>query len=105
MGILDAACRRYGDTAANGVKVTEEMLNGAALWVEALEGYPARIESRIYAKSIHPTKCWGTPDARQWAPETKTSRIADYKFGFGFVDEFENWQCLTLTTTGAGRMN
>ena len=81
--------------AANGVEITDDMRDGAALWVEALEGYPARIESRIYAKSIHPTKCWGTPDARQWAPETKTSRIADYKFGFGFVDEFENWQCLT----------
>ena len=82
-------------SATNGVEITDDMRDGAALWVEALEGYPARIESRICAKSIHPTKCWGTPDARQWAPETKTSRIADYKFGFGFVDEFENWQCLT----------
>ena len=71
------------------------MLDGAALWVEALEGYPARIETPVQIKRIHPTKCWGTPDARQWAPETKTLRAADYKFGHGFVDEFENWQMLS----------
>jgi hypothetical protein len=84
-----------GGIAPNGVEITEDMIDGAALWVEALEGYPAKIETRISATTIHPTKCWGTPDARQWAPETKISRIAEYKFGFGFVDEFENWQCLT----------
>ena len=80
--------------ASNGVEITEEMLDGAALWLEALEGYPARIETPVQIKRIHPTKCWGTPDARQWAPETKTLRAADYKFGHGFVDEFENWQML-----------
>jgi Protein of unknown function (DUF2800) len=80
-----------------GLEITEEMHDGAALWVEALEGYPARIESRVQIRSVHPTKCWGTPDARQWAPETKTHRAADYKFGFGFVDEFENWQLLAYT--------
>ncbi len=84
-----------GTTYSNGVEITEEMIDGAALWAEALEGYPAKLESRVYAKSIHKTDCWGTPDGRQWAPETKTSRIAEYKFGHGFVDEFENWQCLT----------
>ncbi len=77
--------------------VTEEMLDGAATWVEALEGYPAHIEKRVEITSIHPTKCWGTPDARQWNLETKTHRAADYKFGHGFVDEFENWQLLAYT--------
>jgi Protein of unknown function (DUF2800) len=83
-----------GDATRNRVGITEEMLDGAALWVEALEGFPARIETPVQIKRIHPTKCWGTPDARQWAPETKTLRAADYKFGHGFVDEFENWQML-----------
>lgn len=87
-----------------GLDITEEMRDGAALWVEALEGYPARIETPIYARTIHPTKCWGTPDARQWAPETKTHRAADYKFGHGFVDEFENWQCLTYHVGAADEL-
>lgn len=82
-------------TATNGVEITEEMIDGAALWVEALEGYPARIETRVQIKRVHPTKCWGTPDGRQWAPETKTLRAADYKYGFGYVGEFENWQLLS----------
>jgi len=83
-----------GLPAGNGVEITDEMLDGAAVWVEALEGYPVRIESRIDVKRVHMTKCWGTPDARQYAHETKTLRLADYKFGHEFVDEFENWQLL-----------
>lgn len=81
----------------NSTNVTEEMLDGAALWVEALEGYPAHLEQRISMPSIHPTKVWGTPDARQWALNTKTHRAADYKFGHEFVDDFENWQLLSYT--------
>lgn len=81
-------------TTTNGVAITEEMLDGAALWVEALEGYPAHIETPVAIRRVHPTKCWGTPDARQWAAPSKILRAADYKFGHGFVDEFENWQML-----------
>jgi len=77
--------------------VTEEMIDGGHVWVEALEGYPAHIEQRVNMPSIHPTKVWGTPDARQWAIETKTHRAADYKYGHEFVDEFENWQLLAYT--------
>jgi hypothetical protein len=83
-----------GSFASNDVEITEEMYDGAALWVEALEGYPAHIETPVQIQRIHPTDCWGTPDARQWAPETLILRAADYKFGHGFVDEFENWQLL-----------
>jgi Protein of unknown function (DUF2800) len=75
-------------------EVTEEMLDGAGLWCEALEGYPAHIETPVQIQRVHMRDCWGTPDARQWSPETLTLRAADYKFGFGFVDEFENWQLL-----------
>lgn len=89
--------RQIGQPCANGIETTEEMLDGALVWVEALEGYPAHIETPVRISSIHPTKCWGTPDARQWAPETKTHRTADYKFGHGFVDEFECWQLLSYT--------
>jgi hypothetical protein len=84
-----------GTKAPNGEEITDEMIEGAALWVEALEGYPVRVETRMQIPSVHPTDCWGTPDARQWNAERRRLRLADYKFGHGFVDEFENWQLLS----------
>jgi hypothetical protein len=84
-----------GDETPGKVEIDEEMLDGAALWVEALEGYPAHIETPIQIQRVHMTKCWGTPDARQYAFETKRLRLADYKYGHEFVDEFENWQMLS----------
>lgn len=84
-----------GAITPNGVEITEEMLDGAALWCEALEGYPAHIETPVQIQRVHMRDCWGTPDARQWAEPTLILRAADYKFGYGFVDEFENWQLLT----------
>ena len=83
-----------GTNAPNGAEITEEMVDGAMLWVEALEGYPARLEQRVPIQRVHMTKCWGTPDASQWAYETNTLRVADYKFGHAYVDEYENWQLL-----------
>ena len=77
--------------------VTEEMIDGGHVWLEALEGYPAHIEQRVNIPSVHPTKCWGKPDARQWSLATKTHRAADYKYGHEFVDEFECWQLLGYT--------
>lgn len=86
--------REIGQPCQNGVETTEEMLDGAALWCEALEGYPAHIETPVQIQRIHMTKCWGTPDARQINRIAKIARVADYKFGHGFVDEFECWQLL-----------
>jgi hypothetical protein len=83
-----------GQPAPNGVEITDEMLDGAAIWRDALEGFLARLEQPIQITRIHSTKCWGTPDAWQYNPVTRTVRIADYKFGHAFVDEFENWQLL-----------
>jgi hypothetical protein len=92
-----AAAHVLGTALPPNADITEEMLDGAAVWAEALEGFPARIEQRVNMPSIHPTKIWGTPDARQWSPENKTHRVADYKFGHEFVAEFENWQLLAYT--------
>lgn len=90
-----AAAMALGQVVTSDAEgVTDEMIDGGHLWVEALEGYPAHIEKPIAIRRVHMTKCWGTPDARQWAPETRTIRLADYKFGHEFVDEFENWQML-----------
>jgi hypothetical protein len=95
---LAASCHGWTpagrNIASNGVEITQDMLDGAARWVEALEGFPAHIETPVQIRRLHPTDCWGTPDARQWSPDPLTLRLADYKFGFEYVDEFENWQLL-----------
>ena len=94
---VEEAYALVGAPAPNMVEIDEDMVDGSRLWVEALEGYPARLEERLQIKSLHATDCWGTPDGRQWNPDTKTHRSADYKYGHGFVDEFENWQNLSYT--------
>jgi hypothetical protein len=81
--------------APNGVTIDDDMVDGASIWVDALEHYPARLEQPVQVSVVHATKCWGTPDAWQWAAETNTLRVADYKYGHGYVDEFENWQLMT----------
>jgi hypothetical protein len=91
-----------GSSAPNGAAITDEMLEGAAMWCEALESCGLdrgeasswRIETPVPVPRVH-DQCWGTPDAWAWAPETKTLYVADYKFGHRYVDAFENWQLMT----------
>lgn len=79
---------------STGIEIQDWMIDGANLWIEALEGFPARLEEYLPIQRIHMKDCGGTPDARQWSPETRTLRLADYKSGFGYVDAFENYQLL-----------
>lgn len=86
-----------GATASNGVVVTQEMVEGALLFVDTVygrsNGAHLHIEKRTQIPDVHP-ECFGTPDAWAYIPQTGTLEIFDYKFGHGFVDEVENWQCL-----------
>jgi hypothetical protein len=91
--------------APNGVEVDEQMIEAAAVWVEALEGFPAKLETPVHIRRVHPTLNWGTPDARQWNPERKLLRLADYKYGYEFVDEFENWQMLDYAVGACDELN
>ena len=90
LGIVPA----LGDKAPNGVSVTDEMIDGGYIYVEALEGLPGKMEERVQIPRIHPTECWGTPDRFTWTPNTKRLRVFDYKFGFVYVEVFENWQLM-----------
>lgn len=83
-----------GTTAPNGVEVTDEMLDGGFLYLDALEGRPGIGESTVPITRIHETRCWGSPDWWQWSAATKTLRVVDYKFGFKFVEVWENWQLI-----------
>lgn len=87
-----------GDKAPNGATVTDEMVDGGYVYVEALEGLPGKMETRVDIPRIHPTHCWGTPDRFTWTPNTKRLRVFDYKFGFEYVEVFENWQLIAYAS-------
>ena len=77
---------------------TEEMLDGADMWVETVA--PIIAQSSQYAceqyltiHSVH-KECSGTPDFWAYDDKDKTIDIIDYKFGHRYVDVFENWQLL-----------
>lgn len=83
-----------GLIAPNGIVVTEEMMEGAEMVVDTVRArIPTNIglhvEERVAIPRIHP-QCFGTPDI--WAFFGATLEVMDYKFGHGFVDEFENDQ-------------
>lgn len=83
----------------NGVAITQEMIDGANLYVHRIKalckfelaGNKIKIEERVDIGRIH-AQCWGTPDC--WALSAGTLYIFDYKFGYGQVDVFENWQLI-----------
>lgn len=92
-----------GLVAPNGVVITDEMIDGAELFVEtvrsvydAAPGSVLYVEQRIAIPSIHELN-WGTPDVWIYNSQTLRVHVLDYKFGHGYVDEFENWQLIDYT--------
>jgi hypothetical protein len=86
-----------GESAPNGVLVTDEMLDGAELFVDAVRAaVPA--ESKLYVEykltmgKVIDDGNWGTPDT--FVLGTDALWLFDYKFGHRYVEEFENWQCI-----------
>jgi len=75
--------------------VPEEMLEHCKLYANhiltAAEGNELHIEERLDISSIHPD-CWGTPDC--WFKKNNTLYLYDFKYGFGYVDVYENWQLI-----------
>ena len=87
-----------GAQAPNGIFITDEMLDGADLVVEAVSGMrDLHVEERIAIPQIHP-ECFGTPDIWSFDQATYTLDVFDYKFGHRFVDEYENEQCIAYTS-------
>lgn len=99
--ILADRCIAVGQIAPNGIVLTEEMIEGAEMFVDAIDDVRGdadlHIEERIDISYIHPQN-WGTPDV--WFslhnPTTGilTIFLLDYKFGHDPVEEFENWQLI-----------
>ena len=77
-----------------GIAVTEEMIQGAEMYSSAIpeDAFGSlQVEARIDAPNVHPD-CWGTADA--WWIHDNEINVVDYKFGFSYVDVYENWQMI-----------
>lgn len=95
-----------GLVAPNGVVLTDEMVEGAEMYVADIEDTLANIpedvrpvlhvEERVMIPNIHVNN-WGTPDTWAYFPEAKFLYIWDYKFGHDYVDVFENMQLVDYT--------
>lgn len=81
-----------GKQAPNGVAVTREMLEAAELVATTIGDLPIIVEQRVNMPRIHPSHNWGTPDYRAWVGNELY--LADFKYGHGIVDAFENWQMI-----------
>ena len=88
-----------GMKAPNGVLVTDEMIEGAELLANTVRlralvfGMDLHIEEKLQISSISP-RMFGTPDCWALSTDSRHIEIFEYKFGFGFVDEFWNEQGL-----------
>lgn len=84
-----------GTLAPNGVAITDEMIDGVTEYLHALAawGIPVNIERTMRIPSIR-EDMEGTPDAWAYDAIQKLLRLADLKFGYRYVDVFENPQLL-----------
>lgn len=88
----------------NGVQLTEEMLEGALVYANAIfalanpyGGLSAtHLEERIPITSLH-REMFGTPDCWLWDEGQGLLDVPDFKYGHRSVDPFENWQLASYT--------
>lgn len=95
-------------SAPNGVLLSEEMKQGAMVWVDDVRNLVKRYEGRStatvmieqkgQARDIHPEHCGGTPDTVIILPGVKRIVVLDYKYGHAEVDPIENEQLLVYTS-------
>jgi len=93
--VLHGVCLVPGQLAPNGVAVTNEMLDGADLYQDAVRRVLApedmHIEEHMRAPSIH-AEAMGDADVWGVAANTGVIHVFEYKFGHRYVEAFENWQ-------------
>lgn len=86
-----------GAVAPNGVTITDELLDGAEVFIAVLRSYelfPWRIEEQLQARRIHPTACGGKPDAFGRRVLRPRIVVPDLKGGFVPVEVFPNPQLI-----------
>lgn len=84
-----------GTAAPNGVRITEEMIDAVEEYLDRIRSRGGRpmLEYEVGAPRIHP-ECGGTCDSWNFVPERMTLYVDDGKFGYRWVDPYENWQLL-----------
>lgn len=90
-----------GSVAPNGVVITEEMVEGAQVYItdvlKIANEYGClsslQIEQPVKIDRVHSLN-WGTPDLRVFIPERARLIVDDFKFGRKVVEVRENWQLI-----------
>jgi hypothetical protein len=85
-----------GTLSPNNRVIDEDMFDAVDMYHDVLrswEGVVPVIEKQIPCDVIFPGMA-GTPDAWAYNPTTRTLYIADLKYGFRFVEVWDNWQLL-----------
>lgn len=86
--------------ANNGVVLDDDMIDCAKIYADDVgvimrktANFNPQVEQRINCPTIHP-QSWGTPDC--WFFDRATGHLYgwDYKYGYGVVEAFENWQMI-----------
>jgi hypothetical protein len=74
----------------------DDMFDAVDLYLDILrswEGAEVYVEQKISVAAVIPGQ-EGTPDAWSYNPTMKLLRVADLKYGFRFVEVWENWQMI-----------
>lgn len=88
-----------GTTAPNGVIVTDDMLRHVAAYTEPIARTVVGminlliVEQLVTIERIH-ADCFGTPDCWYYDHANRKLYIWDFKYGWGIVEVFENWQLI-----------
>jgi hypothetical protein len=95
-------CAEYvGKTAPNGVMISDEMADGADLYVKHVLSLcqangllsAMRVEETVAIERVHADN-GGTPDVVIYDEKNGVIHVIDYKFGYGVVEAVENWQLI-----------
>jgi len=96
----EASPSYIGAVAPNGAVITREMEDGAGVWVEqALDVLRSPlvkewgVEQQIPIHRIHEL-CFGTPDFWAFSRSEGILWVDDFKFGYRWVSEYQNWQLI-----------
>lgn len=94
--IWDGRFPQEGTLSANGRVLTDEMFDAVDMYHNVLRAWPNCVAvCEKYVPIPRILKGFGgTPDAWAYNPDTRTLYIADLKFGFRFVEVWENLQLI-----------
>ena len=93
------------DTVApNGRLVTDEMQSAVAEYVSIIMAICRiaelwHVEEKVPVSRVFAGVQDGTPDVWHFDPDTRTLYVLDLKFGFRYVDAYENFQLTIYTLT------